>query len=787
MKKIIGTLICTLFFISLLKAQTNSRVPKSESPIERLDLSVNRVNYLHKYFPDLNGNGFSVSIKEYRFDSLDLDLLGKKVSSPFSIPQVDQHATEMATIIGGRGNTLKTGKGVAPEVWLSSASFLNLSPEPFSYYEQADIKVQNHSYGLGIENYYGTEAREYDELVFEHPDLLQVFSAGNMGEVTGDSNRYAGIPQFANLTGNFKMAKNVLTIGALDDKLQVEKRSSRGPAYDGRVKPELVAYGEDGTSGAAAIVSGVGILLQQAYHEQQGRFPPAALLRSIFITSADDLLNLGPDFISGYGNLNARRALQLLLANQYWEDRISSDTSLVFEIEIPENIYQLKITLAWTDPAAEINQAFALINDLDMELSYQDSLWLPWVLDSSPDSLRLSKSAVRKADHLNNQEQISVQLPQKGKYQIKINSKQLFQDGQDFALSYQLDTLQQFTFTYPAKKEKLEINQSDFIRWDYTGPQQEAALWYRNLNSEEWQLLSNEVDLSQGWYSWQTPKQSSLSQLRMIINEQEIHSDTFILSPRVSLSALLDCGDTYLLEWTKLEEIDEYEVYKLIGDRMELEITTSDTFYFPNVSASEMTFFAVAPKINTEESGLRSQAFERDFRDPPCYVNRFSARLVGSSSFLELQLSTLYEVASIQLQKWDGVQFKLLQSLNINGLNYRYTDDLLSTGSNLYQISIELSSGSIIRSTSSVFYVPINEVLVYPNPLLSGQLLLINLPNFQGRRVQIVDAMGRIVLDYDFLNAFDFLETQNWAAGIYFYKIIDPEGSTEHQGKIFVR
>jgi len=41
--------------------------------------------------------------------------------------------------------------------------------------------------------------------------------------------------------------------------------SSRGPAYDGRVKPELVAFAEDGSSGAAAIVSGISLVAQQTY------------------------------------------------------------------------------------------------------------------------------------------------------------------------------------------------------------------------------------------------------------------------------------------------------------------------------------------------------------------------------------------------------------------------------------------------------------------------------------------------------------------------------------------
>ena len=59
------------------------------------------------------------------------------------------------------------------------------------------------------------------------------------------------------------MAKNILTVGATDSFSIVAALSSKGPAHDGRVKPELVAFGEDGSSGAAALVSGTSLLLQQ--------------------------------------------------------------------------------------------------------------------------------------------------------------------------------------------------------------------------------------------------------------------------------------------------------------------------------------------------------------------------------------------------------------------------------------------------------------------------------------------------------------------------------------------
>lgn len=653
MKKKLAILISVLLITFLLKAQTDTRIPSLESPIEGLDLSVNRINYLHQYFPSLNGNGLIVSLKEYRFDSLDLDLLGKKVPSPFSTSRVDPHATQMATILGGHGNTFKTGQGVAPEVWFSSTSFLNLSPEPLSYYDQAGISVQNHSYGLGIENFYGLEAQEYDDLVFERPSLLQVFSAGNMGEATSDSGRYAGIPQFANLTGTFKMAKNVLTVGALDNTLQVEQRSSRGPAYDGRIKPELVAYGEDGTSGAAAIVSGVGALLQQAYLEQKGSFPSAALVRSILLNSADDLLQPGPDFTSGYGNLNARRALQILLAGHYLEAEILADTSLIYEIEVPDNIHELKITLAWIDPPAKEDQERALLHDLDLSLqaSGVDSIWLPWILDSRPNLAALQKPAQTGIDTLNNQEKITIKAPKSGTYQLQVQSKALTSPQQHFAISYQLDTLAKLHFTYPAKDERIAADQQQIIRWDYNGPKTTGKLWYRILPSDTWLLLSDTVNLTQEWHTWSATMAFAQAQIRMEFNSQVVLSDTFIISPIPELDLVVDCSDRLLLEWNKISGAESYQLYELIGDRMEATAVVKDTFYEVNTTENEVRAYSVAPKRDPQQIGIQSLALQPSTRNQVCYITNFSGSLLIETAFIDIQLNTLSRVSGIELQK----------------------------------------------------------------------------------------------------------------------------------------
>ena len=281
------------------------RVPKEELAVGSIDNTVNQINFAHHRFPFFNGRGLVVSIKENRFDSTDIDFKGRYLPTSLASSQLTTHALIMASLIGGGGNSFHTGKGVAWGTTLSSSNFASLLPEPDASYLQYSITVQNHSYGTGIENFYGADAAAYDASVITNPTLLHVFSAGNSGNLAPNSGTYNGITGLANLTGSFKMAKNVLTVGATDSFNNVSPLSSKGPAYDGRVKPELAAYGDEGSSGAAALVSGTALLVQHAYKQVFQKLPSSALIRAILVGTATDAGPEGPDYSYGFGILNA--------------------------------------------------------------------------------------------------------------------------------------------------------------------------------------------------------------------------------------------------------------------------------------------------------------------------------------------------------------------------------------------------------------------------------------------------------------------------------------------------
>ena len=59
---------------NVLFIESGSRVPREELLLERLDLSVNKINLVHRYYPGLNGEGKGVSVKENKPDTTDIDL-----------------------------------------------------------------------------------------------------------------------------------------------------------------------------------------------------------------------------------------------------------------------------------------------------------------------------------------------------------------------------------------------------------------------------------------------------------------------------------------------------------------------------------------------------------------------------------------------------------------------------------------------------------------------------------------------------------------------------------------
>jgi hypothetical protein len=134
-----------------------STAAKEETVINDYDNSTNNINLFFAQYPNIAGNGLTASIKENMFDTTDIDFKNRYKETGLGSSTNTSHATTMATLVAGGGNSFFTGKGVAPAATLASSDFVTLLPDGNSY-SQYNISLQNHSYGVGIENYYGSDA-----------------------------------------------------------------------------------------------------------------------------------------------------------------------------------------------------------------------------------------------------------------------------------------------------------------------------------------------------------------------------------------------------------------------------------------------------------------------------------------------------------------------------------------------------------------------------------------------------------------------------------------------------
>lgn len=759
---------------NVLYIQHGDRKAKVETPVADFNNVVNHINLVHAEYPAITGEGLNVSVKEEKFDSTDIDITGRTTSTSTSSNTISQHASTMATIIAGAGNSFYTGKGGAPAAQLSSADFRVLMPDNTAY-SQYNISVQNHSYGVAIENFYGSDALAYDASIIARPSLVQVFSSGNSGNEASTDGTYKDITGFANLTGSFKMAKNILTVGAVDETGIVAPLSSKGPAYDGRVKPELVAYGQNGSSEAAAMVSGIVLLLQDAYAQQhQGTLPDNALLKAILINSAGDIGNKGIDFSSGYGNANAYRSVQNIQEGNFLSGSINSNEEKLFALSLPANAINAKFTLVWNDPPAAPNAFKSLVNDLDIQVTQAAHQWLPWVLNSFPHPDSLVLLPVRKKDSLNVVEQVTIDNPAAGSYTIHVNAGNIT-GTQNFYIAYQWDTLQHFKWTYPARTDNLTSAAVNTLRWSSQYPGKKGRLEYSITNGVDWRYIDS-VDLDNQQYNFVAPDTFATALARISIDNTIYTSDTFTISSPLPVQVGFNCDDSVSLYWNKTDGVTNYMVYTMGSKYLEPARTVADTFVIFQKTAGSSPYYTIAPVLSAIKQGIKSETINTNFQGVECYTRNFLADLqLNNTVALTLNLSSSFNVKQIHFEKQQPGNWVLIQSLPVDtDNNYTATDNSLSSGINYYRAKIELTNGVFIYTDAvAVYYLANNNFIVFPNPVNRNQPLYILSKDGAGYTAILYDVTGRKVMQQQITDLLQPVSLRRLNRGLYILAIHD--------------
>jgi subtilisin family serine protease len=300
-------------------------------------------------------------------------------------------------------------------------------------------RVHTNSWGSVAEGAYTANASEVDDFVNTHRDLLICFAAGNDGKDLNGS----GIVSPGSV-GSPATAKNCITVGASENNrpdfgipsprgpidqygegwpedfpvrpISIDKLadnpegmaafSSRGPAVNHRVRPDVVAPGtaivstrsrvatgegwgiyepddrfmyEGGTSMATPLVAGCAAVVRQFLVSKQHRSPSAALVKAMLINGARPIhgqyappeVGVLPDNSQGYGRVDLAATI-----GPYPQGAsvVFMDEATALDTGESEDTQQavaagetLKATLVWTDPPGD-----SLQNDLDLIVTTPD-------------------------------------------------------------------------------------------------------------------------------------------------------------------------------------------------------------------------------------------------------------------------------------------------------------------------------------------------------------------------------------------------------------------------------
>jgi hypothetical protein len=276
--------------------------------------------------------------------------------------------------------------------------------------------ISNNSWGADINgNVYDSFAAQYDGFVQDasiaaaiEPVCL-VFSAGNA---------------LGNGLTRPKMAKNIITVGNSENLRQeispsadniddLNELSSRGPAADGRVKPDVVAPGTfvtgaragtgsmfagnidsrisyaSGTSHSAPQVAGAAALFTQYWKNANGGANPSpALIKAAIINGAQDMngANSGaptPNGGEGWGRINVKNMLNTGVPMKYIDQTVKfsgAGESNEFKGSVSSANKPFRISLVWTDPPGIADPS--LVNNLDLTVTVGNTVYKGNVFNS---------------------------------------------------------------------------------------------------------------------------------------------------------------------------------------------------------------------------------------------------------------------------------------------------------------------------------------------------------------------------------------------------------------------
>ncbi|NCA82700.1 MAG: hypothetical protein EOM72_08120 [Opitutae bacterium] len=419
------------------------------------------------------------------------------------------HGTHVAgSLLGSGAASSSQYRGAAPAAQLVFQSIMTAGetlalPDDLNEFYRPPYglgaRIHSDSWGSAVAGEYTADSMTTDEFIWDHPDLLAAYAAGNGGI---DQNR-DGVVDLSSLDAPGS-AKNALTVGASEsgrvpgsggytgrsygsawfadypvaplssdyisssppgEPQGMAAYSSRGPAADGRTKPDLVAPGTDivsvrsrassdtgwgvlaantnycfmgGTSMATPLAAGAATLVRQYCTDfLDMAAPSAALLKAALVGGARPLspgqYGTGayreipelprPNPVEGWGQADVGGTLfppAGLQAALMDGPALSTGASNAFVFSVHSNA-PLAVAMAYSDYPSALAAAANLVNDLDLRL-----------LD--PGGIPHHPNGLEGPDDLNNVESIDVAAAATGLWTLVVSARNVPEGPQPYAL-----------------------------------------------------------------------------------------------------------------------------------------------------------------------------------------------------------------------------------------------------------------------------------------------------------------------------------------------------------------
>lgn len=413
-----------------------------------------------------------------------------------------------------------------------------------------------------------------------------------------------------------------MTVGALSANNLIASYSAYGPVSDGRIKPDLVtlgdvsintdlidgySFGNVGTSQATSITSGCAALVYERYKQIYNSWPSSTLVKGLLMNSATDVDNLGPDYRTGYGNINMYKTLQNLNQTNFISGSIVNGQTKTYSFNPGSNGITSKIMLIWQDIEGTPTAAIALINDLDLKVTSSTSVVTqPLILDP----LNPPASAITGTDHLNNVEQVTLNNTN-GVYTISVSGFNIPNGAtQEFFLLFTNNDFG-LKLIYPNGGNILSPGSIEKITWEaYSMPSSGLfSIDYSIDGGINWTPIVTNLSSVTRTFNWTIPA-TFTNQGRVRVRQtspyslSEISDNNFnILGQPSGLTITNQCENKFTLNWTSIANATDYIVERLDESTdtwtiIQTTTTNSTTITEPNLGCYYYTIQARRTSLN---------------------------------------------------------------------------------------------------------------------------------------------------------------------------------------------